>query len=280
MFMAIRREEAKPIIETIERTPAIGENCQWGLFLRNHDELTLQMVTEDERDYMYAEYAKDPRARSNAGIARRLAPLIDNDRRVAELFHALLFTLPGSPILYYGDEILMGDNIYLGDRDAVRTPMQWSADRNGGFSRADFHALYLPPLMDSVYGFQAVNVEGSVRDPSSFLHWVRRMLHVRREHAVFGEGDFELVDVDNPAVLAFVRTLHQRGDAERATVLCVGNMSANAQPAHLDVSQWAPAEPIELTGGVAFPRFGAQPYRLTLPPYGFIWFQLDEPLPG
>jgi maltose alpha-D-glucosyltransferase/alpha-amylase len=276
MFMAIRREEARPIIETIQRTPPIADNCQWGLFLRNHDELTLQMVTEDERDYMYAEYAKDPRARRNAGISRRLAPLIDNDRRVAELFHALLFTLPGSPILYYGDEILMGDNIYLGDRDAVRTPMQWSADRNGGFSRADFHALYLPPLMDSVYGFQAVNVEGSVRDPSSFLHWVRRMLHVRREHRVFGEGDFELVAADNPAVLAYVRTLHQRGDAELATVLCVANMSACAQPVHVDVSRWSGACPVELTGGVPFPRFGTDPYRLTLGPYGFIWFQLDE----
>jgi maltose alpha-D-glucosyltransferase/alpha-amylase len=277
MFMAIRREEAKPIVETIARTPAIHDTCQWGLFLRNHDELTLQMVDDDERDYMYAEYAKDPRARRNAGISRRLAPLIDNDRRVAELFHALLFTLPGSPILYYGDEILMGDNIYLGDRDAVRTPMQWSADRNGGFSRADFHALYLPPLMDSVYGYQAVNVEAAVRDPSSFLHWVRRMLHVRREHRVFGEGDFELVGADNAAVLAYVRTLHSRGDAELASVLCVGNMSAAAQPVHLGLGAWSGAAPVELTGGVTFPTIDDDPYRVTLPPYGFSWFELQEP---
>ncbi|HEX7096265.1 MAG TPA: maltose alpha-D-glucosyltransferase [Acidimicrobiales bacterium] len=277
MFMSIRREDATPIIDTITRTPAIPDNCQWGLFLRNHDELTLQMVSDDERDYMYAHFAKDPRARRNAGIARRLAPLIDNDRRIAELFHALLFSLPGSPILYYGDEIMMGDNIYLGDRDAVRTPMQWSADRNAGFSRADFHALYLPPLMDSVYGYQAVNVEASVRDPSSFLHWVRHMLQIRREHRVFGEGDFELVGTDNNAVLAFVRTLHERGDSELAAVLCVANMSACAQPVHLDLQRWTGAKLIELTGGVAFPQIDPEPYRLTLPPYGFMWFQLDEP---
>jgi maltose alpha-D-glucosyltransferase / alpha-amylase len=275
MFMATRRNEAAPIIETIERTPPIPPGCQWGLFLRNHDELTLQMVTDEERDYMYGEYAKDPRMRRNAGIARRLAPLIDNDRRVGELFHALLFTLPGSPILYYGDEIRMGDNIYLGDRDAVRTPMQWSADRNGGFSRADFAALYLPPLMDPVYGYQSRNVEASMRDASSFLHWVRAMLQVRRRHRVFGEGDFEIVTVDHRAVLAYVRSLPNSDLAELSTVLCVANVSSRAVPVHLDVTRWCGAVPIELTGNVLFPRFTEEPYRLTLPPYGFFWFQLD-----
>ncbi len=178
MFMAIRREQRFPITEILAQTPAIPDGCQWGIFLRNHDELTLEMVTDEERDYMYAEYARDPRMRRNLGIRRRLAPLVDNDRRVAELLHGLLLSLPGSPVLYYGDELLMGDNIYLGDRDGVRTPMQWSPDRNAGFSRADFAQLYLPPLMDPVHGYQAVNVEAEQRDPSSFLHWLRHMLAV------------------------------------------------------------------------------------------------------
>ena len=182
MFMAVRREQRYPITEILAQTPDIPDGCQWGIFLRNHDELTLEMVTDEERDYMYAEYAKDPRMKRNIGIRRRLAPLVDNDRRVAELLHALLFSLPGSPVLYYGDEIGMGDNIYLGDRDGVRTPMQWTPDRNAGFSRADFAQLYLPPLMDPVYGFQAVNVEAKLRDPSSFLHWMQRMLEVRKQH--------------------------------------------------------------------------------------------------
>ena len=176
MFMAVRREQRYPITEILAQTPAIPDGCQWGIFLRNHDELTLEMVTDEERDYMYTEYAQDPLMRRNIGIARRLFPLIDNDRRIAELFHAMLFSMPGSPVLYYGDEIGMGDNIYLGDRDGVRTPMQWTPDRNAGFSHADFAQLYLPPLMDPVYGYQAVNVEAEIRNPSSFLHWLRRML--------------------------------------------------------------------------------------------------------
>ena len=180
MFMAVRREQRHPITEILARTPEIPDGCQWGIFLRNHDELTLEMVTDEERDYMWAEYAKDPRMKRNIGIGRRLAPLVDNDRRVAELLHALLFSFPGSPVLYYGDEIGMGDNIYLGDRDGVRTPMQWSPDRNAGFSRADFAQLYLPPLMDPVYGYQAVNVEAGLRNPSSLLHWMKRMLEVRK----------------------------------------------------------------------------------------------------
>ncbi|MBV9661609.1 MAG: alpha-glucosidase C-terminal domain-containing protein, partial [Acidimicrobiales bacterium] len=217
MFMAVRREQRHPLTEILGRTPEIPPGCQWGIFLRNHDELTLEMVTDEERDYMWAEYAKDPRMKRNIGIGRRLAPLVDNDRRVAELLHALLFSFPGSPILYYGDEIAMGDNIYLGDRDGVRTPMQWSPDRNAGFSTADFAQLYLPPLMDPVYGYQAVNVEAGTRNPSSFLYWMKRMLEVRKQHPVFGLGSFEVISVDNPSVLAYVRTLDpDEADAERS----------------------------------------------------------------
>ncbi|MFP5256963.1 MAG: maltose alpha-D-glucosyltransferase, partial [Acidimicrobiia bacterium] len=198
MFMAVRREQRHPITEILAKTPPIPDGCQWGIFLRNHDELTLEMVTDEERDYMYEEYAKDPRMRRNIGISRRLFPLLDNNEDVARLFHALLFSMPGSPILYYGDEIGMGDNIHLGDRDGVRTPMQWTPDRNGGFSTADFAQLYLPPLMDPVYGFQAVNVEQQQRDPSSFLHWLRRLLQIRKENPVFGTGSFEVLHADNP----------------------------------------------------------------------------------
>jgi maltose alpha-D-glucosyltransferase/alpha-amylase len=286
MFMAVRREQRYPITEILARTPEIPPNCQWGIFLRNHDELTLEMVTDEERDYMWAEYAKDPRMKRNIGIGRRLAPLVDNDRRVAELLHALLFSFPGSPILYYGDEIAMGDNIYLGDRDGVRTPMQWSPDRNAGFSTADFAQLYLPPLMDPVYGFQAVNVEAGMRNPSSFLHWMRRMLEVRKQHPVLGTGSFEVVNLDNPSVLAYVRTLDATGrpepvgedDETGATgpdiVLCVCNLSKLAQPAELPLQKWEGMIPIELLGRVPFPRIGELPYFITLAPYGFYWFEL------
>src|SRR5213082_4273425 len=189
MFMSIRREQRTPITEILAQTPEIPEGCQWGIFLRNHDELTLEMVTDEERDYMWSEYAKDPRMKRNLGIGRRLMPLVDNDRRIAELLHALLFSFPGSPILYYGDKIGMGDNIYLGDRDGVRTPMQWSPDRNAGFSRADFAQLYLPPLMDPVYGYQAINVEAQLHHATSLLRWTRRFIALRKEHPVFGLGD-------------------------------------------------------------------------------------------
>jgi maltose alpha-D-glucosyltransferase / alpha-amylase len=270
MFMAIRREQRTPITEILAQTPEIPGGCQWGMFLRNHDELTLEMVTDEERDYMWAEYAKDPRMRRNIGIGRRLAPLVENDRRVAELLHALLFSMPGSPILYYGDEIGMGDNIYLGDRDGVRTPMQWSPDRNAGFSRADFARLYLPPLMDPVYGFQAVNVEADMRNTSSQLHWTRRMLEVRRQHTLFGTGSFEVIPVDNPSVLTYVRC---EGDD---VVLCVNNLSRFAQPAELPLQRFAGKVPIELLGRVPFPRIGELPYFVTLGPYAFYWFQLVD----
>jgi maltose alpha-D-glucosyltransferase/alpha-amylase len=280
MFMAVRREQRYPITEILARTPEIPDGCQWGIFLRNHDELTLEMVTDEERDYMWEEYAKDPRMKRNIGIGRRLAPLVDNDRRVAELLHALLFSFPGSPVLYYGDEIGMGDNIYLGDRDGVRTPMQWSPDRNAGFSRADFAQLYLPPLMDPVYGYQAVNVEAGVRDPSSLVHWMKRMLEVRKQHPVFGTGAFEVISVENPSVLAYMRSLPDEAPQEERgpdTVLCVCNLSRLAQPAELPLQRWEGKVPIELLGRVPFPRIGELPYFVTLAPYGFYWFEIVDP---
>ncbi len=277
MFMAVRREQRYPVTEILSHTPEIPPGCQWGIFLRNHDELTLEMVTDEERDYMWAEYAKDPRMKRNIGIGRRLMPLVDGDRRVAELLHALLFSFPGSPILYYGDEIGMGDNIYLGDRDGVRTPMQWAPDRNAGFSRADFAQLYLPPLMDPVYGYQAVNVEAQLRNPSSQLHWTRRMLEVRRQHAVLGTGSFEVVSAENPSVLAYVRSSPAAtGGSPADTVLCVCNLSRFAQPAELPLQRWQGKVPVELLGRVPFPRIGELPYFVTLAPYGFYWFEVTD----
>jgi len=274
MFMAARREESKPIVEILQRTPEIPDNCQWGIFLRNHDELTLEMVTDEERDYMYAEYARDPRMKSNLGIRRRLAPLLDNNRQLWELFHALLLSLPGSPVMYYGDEIGMGDNIYLGDRDGVRTPMQWSSDRNGGFSRANFAQLYLPPNMDPVYGFNAINVEAQQRDPHSRLHWIRNLVHARKQYPVFGLGRFSALEPNNPKVLAFLR---QDGDV---TVLVVANLAGTAQPVELNLSAFNGRVPIELLGGTHFPPIGEWPYLLTLGGHGFYWFQLMQPGSG
>jgi maltose alpha-D-glucosyltransferase/alpha-amylase len=270
MFMALRREQRYPLTEILAQTPDIPDGAQWGIFLRNHDELTLEMVTDDDRDYMWAEYAGDPRMKLNLGIRRRLFPLIDNDLRKAELLHSLLFSLPGSPIMYYGDEIGMGDNIYLGDRDGVRTPMQWTPDRNGGFSRADFARLYLPPVLDPVYGYQAVNVEAQMRDASSILQWVRRLLQVRKQHAVFGQGSFEVLGAENPSVFAFVR---QIGDD---VVLCVYNLSRFAQPCELQLAAFEGYIPHELLGRVPFPRIGELPYFVTLAPYGWFWFQLTK----
>ncbi len=271
MFMAVRREQRYPVTEILSQTPDIPDGCQWGIFLRNHDELTLEMVTDDERDYMYSEYAKDPRMKRNIGIGRRLAPLVDGDRKLAELLHGLLFSLPGSPILYYGDEIGMGDNIYLGDRDGVRTPMQWTPDRNAGFSRADFAQLYLPPLMDPVYGFQAVNVEAQVRNPSSFLQWIQRALQVRKRHNdTFGMGTFEILQAENPSILAFIREWGEE------TLLCVNNLSRFAQPVELHLSRFEGRTPVELVGRVPFPRIGELPYLLTLGGHSFYWFQLLE----
>ena len=270
MFMAIRREDALPMVEILESTPPIPDNAQWGLFLRNHDELTLEMVTDDERDYLYEEYAKDPRMKLNLGIRRRLAPLLDNGRDEIQLMHAILFSLPGSPVLYYGDEIGMGDNIFLGDRDGVRTPMQWTGDRNGGFSRADFQQLYLPPLMDPVYGFQAVNIEAQLRQPNSLLRWLHRLIALRKDHPVFGLGTYEALRPENPRIFAHVRTY------EDDIVLCVHNLARSAQAVELDLSRWEGFVPEEMFGRTRFPRIGELPYLLTMAPRGFFWFQLKR----
>jgi maltose alpha-D-glucosyltransferase/alpha-amylase len=271
MFMGLRREEAKPIYEILAQTPEIPGNCQWGLFLRNHDELTLEMVADEERDYMYAEYAKDPRMRINVGIRRRLAPLLDNGRDEIELVHAILFSLPGSPVLYYGDEIGMGDNVHLSDRDGVRTPMQWTGDRNAGFSRADFAQLFLPPLMDPVTGYQAVNVEAQLRSPTSLLRWLHRFIGLRKEHPVFGLGTYEPLAPDNPRIFAHVRRY------EDDIVLCVHNLARSAQAVTLDLSEFEGRVPEELLGGADFPVITRDRYLLTLGPRGFYWFTLREP---
>jgi maltose alpha-D-glucosyltransferase/alpha-amylase len=268
IFMAVRREQRYPISEILAQTPPIPTNAQWGIFLRNHDELTLEMVTDEERDYMYTEYAKDPRMKANIGIRRRLAPLLENSRDQMELFTALLLSLPGSPVVYYGDEIGMGDNIWLGDRDGVRTPMQWTPDRNAGFSTADPARLYLPIIMDPVYGYQALNVEAQLRSTTSLLHWTRNMIHVRKRHPTFGVGTYSELGSSNPSVLAFVREF---GDDR---VLCVNNLSRFPQPVELDLRRFEGRVPVELTGGVHFPRIGELPYLLALPGHGFFWFLL------
>ena len=268
LFMAVRRESRYPISEILANTPAIPRNCQWGIFLRNHDELTLEMVTDEERDYMYSEYAKDPRMKANVGIRRRLAPLLDNDHGQVKLFTGLLLSLPGSPVLYYGDEIGMGDNIYLGDRDGVRTPMQWNADRNAGFSQADPQKLYLPVVLDPVYGYQALNVDAQTRSSTSLLNWTRRMIGIRKQHPVFGMGAYAELGSSNPSVLAFLREF---GDDR---VLCVNNLSRFPQPVELDLRRFEGSTPVELSGLVPFPRVGELPYLLTLPGHGFMWFAL------
>jgi maltose alpha-D-glucosyltransferase/alpha-amylase len=268
MFMSAKRQVRYPMVEILEKTPDIPDTAQWGIFLRNHDELTLEMVTDEERDYMYNEYAKDPRMKLNLGIRRRLAPLLDNSRDQTELFHAMLLSLPGTPIIYYGDEIGMGDNIYLGDRDGVRTPMQWNGDRNAGFSQADFAQLYLPVLLDPVYGYQSVNVEAEQRNQSSFLQWFRRLLAVRKQHEVFGLGSFEPLHPENAAIFPFVRKWKDD------IILCVNNLSSRAQAAELDLSPYEGMYPVEMLGRERFPRVGELPYLLTFGPHSFYWFQL------
>ena len=276
IFMAVRREQRYPISEIMAQTPEIPSGCQWGIFLRNHDELTLEMVTDDERDYMYAEYARDTRMKANIGIRRRLAPLLDNDRNQLELFTALLLSLPGSPVMYYGDEIGMGDNIWLGDRDGVRTPMQWTPDRNAGFSRADPARLYLPPIMDSTYGYQAINVEAQENNSGSLLFWTKRMIEIRKRHPVFGLGLYEELSSSNPSVLAFVREHPSPGNSQEEAdrILCVNNLSRFPQPVELDLRRFKGIVPIECMGGVRFPPIGDLTYLLTLPGHGFYWFQL------
>jgi maltose alpha-D-glucosyltransferase/alpha-amylase len=269
MFMAIRQEDRHPIVEIMRQTPDIPPDCQWALFLRNHDELTLEMVTDEERDYMVKEYAADPRMRLNVGIRRRLAPLIGNSRRRIELLNMLLFSLPGTPVLYYGDEIGMGDNIYLGDRDGVRTPMQWSGDRNAGFSKVDFARLYAPPIMDTLYGYQAINVEAQQRDPSSLLQWMTRLIALRKRFKAFGRGTLEFLHPRNRKVLAFIREYGE----ER--LLIVANLSRFVQPVELDLSRLKGQTPIETFGRVQFPTITEAPYFLSLAPSSCIWFQLE-----
>ncbi|QAA95136.1 maltose alpha-D-glucosyltransferase [Pollutimonas thiosulfatoxidans] len=269
MYMAIARADRFPITDIMQQTPEIPENCQWAIFLRNHDELTLEMVTSSERDYLWDVYAADRRARINLGIRRRLSPLLERDRRRIELMNSLLLSMPGTPVLYYGDEIGMGDNIHLGDRDGVRTPMQWSPDRNGGFSRADPERLSLPVLMGPLYGYEAVNVEAQQRDPHSLLNWTRRMLAKRQQTHVFGRGSLRFLYPGNRKILAYLR------EHEGLTVLCVANLSNASQPVELDLSALSGRVPIELLGGTPFPTIGELPYLLTLPPYGFYWFELS-----
>ncbi|HEY7300553.1 MAG TPA: maltose alpha-D-glucosyltransferase [Xanthobacteraceae bacterium] len=271
IYMAIGREDRFPITDILRQTPDIPENCQWALFLRNHDELTLEMVTDVERDYLWSTYATDPRARINLGIRRRLAPLMENDRRKIELMNSLLMSFPGTPIIYYGDEIGMGDNIYLGDRNGVRTPMQWSPDRNGGFSRCDPARLYLPIIMDPVYGYEAVNVEAQSRSLSSLLSWTKRLISVRRSTKVFGRGSLSFIRPANRAVLVFTRQY------QNEVLLCVANLSRSAQAAEIDLSPWRGRIPREMLGRQDFPPIGERPYLVTLAPYGFFWFQLNEP---
>ena len=273
MYMALAQEDRFPITDILRQTPDIPANCQWAIFLRNHDELTLEMVTDKERDYLWERYASDRRARINLGIRRRLAPLMERDRRRVELLNSLLLSMPGTPVIYYGDEIGMGDNIFLGDRDGVRTPMQWSFDRNGGFSRADPASLVLPPVMDPLYGYQAINVEAQARDPHSLLNWMRRMLGIRKQQQAFGRGTLKLLYPSNRRVLAYLRE-YAAPNEEVRTILCVANVSRSAQAVELDLASFEGRVPVEMVGGSAFPPIGKLPYLLTLPPYGFYWFQI------
>ncbi len=271
IYMALRREDRTPIVDIIRQTPAIPDDCQWAIFLRNHDELTLEMVTDEERDYMYNEYAKDPRARINVGIRRRLASLMEGGRRQMELMNALLMSLPGTPIIYYGDEIGMGDNVYLGDRNGVRTPMQWTGDRNAGFSEADSAALYSPVISDAPFGYHAVNVSAQERIQTSLLRWMRQLIAVRKQHLAFGRGTWEALDAENRRVLVFLRRF--KGE----TILCVNNLSRFAQYVSLDLHEFEGRVPVELWSNNAFPPIGELPYLLTLGPHNFYWFKLASP---
>ena len=272
MYMAMRQESRTPIVEIMENTPEISAINQWAIFLRNHDELTLEMVTDEERDYMYFEYAKDPRMRINVGIRRRLAPLLDNGRRQIEMLHSLLFSMPGTPVMYYGDEIGMGDNIYLGDRNGVRTPMQWSGDRNAGFSRADAARLYFPTIIYPVYGYQAVNVEAQERVPTSLLNWMKRMIAVRKRHKSLGRGSIRFLHPENQKILVYLR------EWENEIILCAVNLSRFVQAAEIDLSEWEGYEPVELIGETRFPMIGDLPYFMTFGPHSFYWFRLEKPV--
>ena len=273
MYMAVAREDRTPIVEIMARTPAIPADCQWAIFLRNHDELTLEMVTDDERDYMYREYAKDPRMRINVGIRRRLAPLMENDRRRIELLNVLLMTLPGTPIVYYGDEIGMGDNVYLGDRNGVRTPMQWNGSWNSGFSEADAAALYSPVIIDPPHGYTGVNVMAQERTTASPLRWMRRVIDARRRSKAFGRGTIEFLNPENRRVLAFLR------EYEGETILIACNLAKTAEPVELDLSRFAGRPIVDLWSRRTFPTISDRPYVLTFAPYGYFAFRI-EPADG
>jgi maltose alpha-D-glucosyltransferase / alpha-amylase len=271
IYMAVRLEERLPIVDILTHTPAIPPSAQWCLFLRNHDELTLEMVTNEERAFMYYAYAQDPEMKLNLGIRRRLAPLLDNDRRRIELLNSLLLTLPGSPIVYYGDEIGMGDNVYLGDRAGVRTPMQWSPDRNAGFSTAEEKTLYLPVITDPVHGYQTVNVAAQSRTPSSLLNTMKRLIATRRSSPAFGRGTIEFLRPRNQRVLAYLR---QHG---RDTLLVVNNLAGSSQPVELDLRALAGCTPVEILGQTPFPPIRETPYVLSLGPHGYYWFRIERP---
>src|SRR5438445_390423 len=271
IFMSIHMEDRLPIADILAQTPQIPANCQWALFLRNHDELTLEMVTDEERDYMYRAFAHEPTMRINLGIRRRLAPLVGNDRRQVELMNALLMSLPGTPVLYYGDEIGMGDNVFLGDRNGVRTPMQWSPDRNAGFSRANPQRLVLPVIIDPEYHYESLNVEAQQGNPNSLLWWMKRLIAMRKRFQAFGRGSIEFLSPENPKVLAFIRRF------EEETVLVVANLSRFTQYVELDLRNFKGNIPIELIGKTRFPTIGELPYLLTLGEHAFSWFSLEEP---
>ncbi|NWJ48637.1 MAG: maltose alpha-D-glucosyltransferase [Chloroflexi bacterium] len=268
LYMAIKKEERTPIVDIMSRLPEIPANCQWGLFLRNHDELTLEMVTDEERAFMYEVYAPDPRHKINVGIRRRLAPLLDNDRRRIELLNSLLFSLPGSPILYYGDEIGMGDNVYLYDRNGVRTPMQWNANHNAGFSTVDSAQLYSPVIEDPVFGYKWVNVEAQQHDPSSLLNWVKQLIKLRKQYPVFGLGELEFLYPENKSVLAYIRR------DKDTRILVVNNLSSARQSCELDLRRFAGSVPVDLIGEVAFPAIGDAPYSISAEPFGYYWLKL------
>lgn len=270
IFLAIRKEDRAPIVDVLRETPPIPDSCQWALFLRNHDELTLEMVTDDERDYMLREYAHAPRMKLNLGIRRRLAPLMGFARRRLELLASLILSLPGSPVLYYGDEIAMGDNIDLGDRDGVRTPMQWTGDRAAGFSQAEPSRLYAQPIQDPACSYQAVNVEAQERQPGSMLQWMKRMIDLRRRHPTFGSGSMTILETPNPRILAYLR--EHAGE----TILVVNNLSRFVQPAELDLSGLRGWTPVEMLGHARFRVVGEGPYPLSLAPHGFIWFKMER----
>src|SRR5580765_2725049 len=274
MFMALQMEDRFPIVDILEQTPAIPESCQWAMFLRNHDELTLEMVTDEERDYMWQVYAADPQMRINVGIRRRLATLLENSRRRIELMNALLFSMPGTPVIYYGDEIGMGDNVYLGDRNGVRTPMQWSADRNAGFSRTNPQRLVLPIIIDPEYHYEAINVDGQQNNSNSLLWWMKWLIALRKRHKAFGRGTLEFVQPSNRKILAFLRSY------ENETILIVANLSRFVQYVELDLSRFVDATPVELFGQTEFPPIGDLPYFITLGPHSFYWFKLEAAHPA